>query len=165
MVVNCIQYLLVGVLVLGSVTAPSIVFAEKRNQLEELFIWKMSEELKLSASEEKKFTEIVKSINKEKAALSRSLQESVAKMPKLAPEKVQAEEFKAYKKNLRKYNHLNEDEVERMQALLGVPRTVRYLQIKQDLTNRVKSLLASPEASPGKVPSKPLPAPKIVEEK
>jgi hypothetical protein len=62
---------------------------------------------------------------------------------------------------------LSEDEIERMQGLLGVGRTIQYLQIKQDLTNKVKSLLISPEAK-GKTEDKPqatMPTPKIIEEK
>lgn len=159
---DLIRYLLIGFLTLGSFVAPSVVFAEKRNQLEELFIWKMSEELKLTSIEEKKFTEIVKSINQEKSSLNKSIQEAVTKMPKLSTDKEKAEALKAYKKDLQRYNHLSEGEVERMQSLLGVSRTIQYLQIKQDLTNRVKTLLVTPEA--GKE-NKKLPAPKVIEEK
>ena len=63
---------------------PRAVFAaessDKRNQLEELFIWKLSDELKLSPVEEKKFTDIVKNLNKKKADLNHSLSEAIDKM-------------------------------------------------------------------------------------
>ena len=145
----------------------SVAQAEKRNQLEELFIWKMSEELKLTAIEEKRFAEIVKNINSEKSTLNKTLQESVGQMAKVSGEKAQGEALKKYRKDLARYNRLSEDEIERMQGLLGVGRTIQYLQIKQDLTNKVKSLLISPEAK-GKTEDKPqatMPTPKIIEEK
>ena len=124
----------------------------------------MSEELKLTATEEKKFTEIVKSINTEKSSLNKNLQDSIGLMSKLSGDKAQGEALKKYRKDLSKYNRLSEDEVERVQALLGVARTIQYLQIKQDLTNKVKSMLVSPEgkAKPG---AKEMPAPTIIEEK
>lgn len=144
----------------------SVARAEKRNQLEELFIWKMSEELKLTAIEEKRFTEVVKSINTEKSNLNKTLQESIGQMTKVSGDKAQGEALKKYRKDLVRYNRLSEDEIERMQSLLGVARTIQYLQIKQDLTNKVKSLLVSPEAkakSDTKTPA--MPAPKVIEEK
>lgn len=161
---NGILRLLILILIFGTLQAPTLVFAEKRNQLEELFIWKMSEELKLSALEEKKFTEIVKNINSDKSKLNKELQDAVVKMAKLSTEKEKADSLKQYRKTLEKYNSLSEIEIEKMQSLLGVSRTLQYLQFKQDLTNRVKSLLASPEAN-SKAPSKPLPAPQVIEEK
>lgn len=145
---------------------PSLAQAEKRNQLEELFIWKMSEELKLTAVEEKRFTEIVKSINTEKSNLNKTLQESVGQMTKVSGEKAQGEALKKYRKDLARYNRLSEDEIDRMQALLGVSRTIQYLQIKQDLTNKVKSLLVSPDTKTKPDAKSPaMPAPRVIEEK
>ncbi len=147
---------------------PQAVFAqtsEKRNQLEELFIWKMSDELKLSPVEEKKFTEIVKGLNKRKADLNHSLLESVEKMSKAANTKKREEELTHYRKTLQSYNHVSEEEFDKLKPLLGADRFVQYVQIKQDLTNRIKSMLANPEASSTKSEKKPLPAPKVIEEK
>lgn len=147
---------------------PCAVFAqtsEKRNQLEELFIWKMSDELKLSPVEEKKFTEIVKDLNKRKADLNHSLLESVEKMTKAANTKKREEELTRYRKTLQSYNHVSEEEFDKLKPLLGADRFVQYVQIKQDLTNRIKSMLANPDSSPAKAEKKPLPAPKLIEEK
>lgn len=120
----------------------------------------MSEELKLTAAEEKKFTEVVKSLNQRKAELGQRLQDSVDRMAKETIEKAKSAQLNDYKKNLRSYNQLSEEEVEKIQKLLGVDKTIQYLQIKQDLINRIKSMLSSSE-----VKKRALPTPKIIEEK
>lgn len=137
--------------------------AEKRNQLEELLIWKMSDELKLSATEEKKFTEIVQGLNLKKAGINHALQESVQKMEKASSLKSKNEELSRYRKALANYTRLNEEEFDKLKSLLGVERMVQYLYIKQDLTNRIKTMLTNPES--GSNGRKTLPQPKLIEEK
>ena len=41
-------------------TSVSSIAAESRNRIEELFLWKMSEDLRLTVSEEKSFSEFLK---------------------------------------------------------------------------------------------------------
>jgi hypothetical protein len=122
----------------------------------------MSEELKLSAPEEKKFTEAVKALNQKKSDLNKELQDAVTNMAKADTDKAKAEQLKSYKKTLHAYNALSEEEIDKIQTLLGAARAIQYLQIKQDLTNRMKSMLMTPE---GQKPKAPLPAPKVIEEK
>lgn len=155
---------LVLILSLVSVIHPRVGFAEtKRNQLEELFIWKMSDELKLTSSEEKKFTDIVKTLNKKKADLNQTLQTSIEQMGKAPTLKKKEEELSRYRKDLQAFNRLSEEEVDQIKHLLGVERTIQYLQFKQDIANRIKATIANPDA-PLKIEKKPLPAPKVIEE-
>ncbi|WII73518.1 hypothetical protein QJS83_06490 [Bdellovibrio sp. 22V] len=137
--------------------------AEKRNQLEELLIWKMSDELKLNPIEEKKFAEIVQTLNSKKADINHSLQSSLEKMNKATTKKAKEDELAQYRKSLQSYGRLNEEEFDKLKTLLGPERMVQYLQIKQDLTNRIKTMLANPEAT--KSPKTALPQPKLIEEK
>lgn len=131
---------------------------EKKNQLEELFIWKTSDELKLSTSEEKKFTDIVKSLNKRKAELNQSLHDSVDRLATLKTTKEKETELGKYRKVLGTYNKISEEEYDKLKPILGTERLVQYLKIKQDLTGRIKSMLANPE----KEKQKPqLPPPKV----
>lgn len=154
---------LFSIIISSLVNVPSVSFgAENSNQLEKLLLWKMSDELKLSPVEEKKFTEIVKSLNKRKTELNRSLQESIEKMDKVTPRKAKEEELSRYRKNLQSYGRLAEEEFDKLKPLLGTERMIQYLQIKQDLTNRIKSMLAHPETQKG---PKTLPQPKVIEEK
>ena len=136
-------------------------FAEdKKNQLEELFIWKTSDELKLSSSEEKKFTDIVKSLNKRKADLNQALHDSVDKISTAKTTKEKEAELTKYRKDLGAYNKISEEEFDKLKTLLGSERLAQYLKIKQDLTGRIKTLLANPEGN--KSPDKKLPAPKVI---
>lgn len=146
-----------------AVVFSSVAFAaEKRNQLEELLIWKMSDELKLTAQEEKKFTEVIRHINDKKSVLNNSLKDSLTKL-KQADSKTQEKELKIYRQVLNDYNHLSLEEFDSLKPLLGAERMIKYLDIKQDLANRIKSMLLTPESTPAK--NKKLPSPKIIEEK
>lgn len=138
------------------------VAAEKKNQLEELLIWKMSEELKLTPVEEKKFSDIVKKLNEKKGTLNRDLQHSVEKMGALSKSKLKEEELNRYRKLTQNYGRLGEEEFDQLKGLLGVDRMARYLQVKQDLTNRIKTMLSNPESSKG---GQVLPPPQLIEEK
>ncbi|UXR64750.1 hypothetical protein EZJ49_00580 [Bdellovibrio bacteriovorus] len=154
---------LISIFCLNSAFSVAAHAAEKRNQLEELLIWKMSDELKLNTTEEKKFSDIVREINKKKAQFNQELQASVEKMSKAATEKAKDEELVTYRKSLQNYGRMSEEEFDKLKPLLGPERMVQYLQIKQDLTNRIKTMLTNPEGSPKEV--KPLPSPKLIEEK
>ena len=134
---------------------------EKKNQLEELFIWKTSDELKLSSQEEKKFTDIIKSLNKRKSDLNQSLHDSVDKMAAAKTSKEREEEMGRYRKNLTAYNKISEEEVDKLKTVLGTDRLAQYLKIKQDLTGRIKGMLANPEQKSLPV-KKPLPSPKVI---
>ncbi|WP_413558519.1 hypothetical protein [Bdellovibrio sp. HCB209] len=146
---------------------PLAVFAEsapsvaKRNQLEELMIWKMSDELKLTAKEEKSFSEIIKDLNKKKSDLNKTLQTSLESLVKIQDKKKLELEFSLYKKNLQSFNKISEEELDKLKPLLGTERTVQYLQIKQDLATRIKATLTNPDAAM-KDEKKPLPAPKLI---
>lgn len=128
--------------------------------MEELFIWKTSDELKLSSSEEKKFTDIVKSLNKRKSDLNQSLHDSVDKISAAKTIKEKDSQLIKYRKDLGAYNKISEEEFDKLKTLLGSERLALYLKLKQDLTGRIKTMLANPEApkSPDKTP---LPTPKL----
>ncbi|MEK2687498.1 hypothetical protein [Bdellovibrio sp. GT3] len=148
------------------VTQPLAVFAQgktvaKRNQLEELMIWKMSDELKLSATEEKTFSAIIKNLNTKKSDLNRSLQSSLESMVNTKDSKKREQEFLLYKKTLQSFNKVSEEELDKLKPLLGTERTIQYLQIKQDLATRIKATLTNPDA-PMKDDKKLLPAPKVI---
>ena len=156
------RYLIV-LLTLATFTPPTFVQAlEKRNKVEEFLIWKLSDELKLTAKEEKEFTEIIKKLNAQKAEQNRILQDSIEKMKK-ASEKNRSEELARYRKALTAYNHVSEEEFDELKPLLGNERLAQYLYIKQDLAARIKSMLITPEANGKAKPT--LPQPKLIEEK
>lgn len=134
-------------------------------KLEELFIWKMSDELSLVPDEEKKFTEKIKNLNQKKSDLNAQMQDLMQSMQKAKTDAEKNKKLLKYKKYLQAYNRLSEEEFDAMKSLLGAKRLVKYLEVKQDLTNRLKSLLANPDSAPApKKSSTPLPSPRIIEE-
>lgn len=137
----------------------------KKNSVEDIFIWKVSDELKLSASEEKKFADIHRDLNKQKMQLATQLQK-LSFQSKEKPEltEVRASEIiKEYKKTLTAYNNLSLQELDKMKSLLGDKKFLDYLGIKQDINLKLKSLVLGDELSKAK-PTK-LPPPQIIEEK
>jgi hypothetical protein len=138
--------------------------AAKKNSVEDIFIWKVSDELKLSASEEKKFADIHRDLNKLKMQYAAQLQKLSFESkgnPKLTTARA-ALIIKEYKKTLTAYNQLSIEELEKMKALLGDKKFLDYLAIKQDINLKLKSLVLGEEqkAKPAK-----LPPPQIIEEK
>lgn len=110
----------------------------KKSYIEDIFIWRMSDELKLTASEEKKFTAIHKELNKRKAELNKEIQETTQNLPQ-QPTEAQLGKLRQAIKN---YNQISLDEFDLMKKLLGLKRFAAYLQIKSELTNKVKLLLS-----------------------
>lgn len=138
----------------------------KKTHLEDIFIWKMSDELKLSAKEEKKFTEIQKNLNRKKSELNRQIQESSQELaPLLTGSSAKlTSTLKKYRKLVVQYNQLSLTEFDSIKDLLGETKFAAYLQIKSEITNKVKSLLVG-EKDKKEVLVAPLPAPKIIIEK
>lgn len=147
----------IAILLISAVSA-----AEKKNQLEELFIWKMSDELKLSAVEEKKFTDTVRELNTKKATLNQDMTSSLDKIAKLKETKEKEAELTKYRKTLQNYGRIAEEEYDRLKPMLGTDRMAQYLLLKQDLLNRIRTMILNPTATKD---SKPLPVPKVIEEK
>lgn len=134
----------------------------KKTYIEDIFIWKMSDELKLTAQEEKKFSEIHKNLNKQKAELNKKIQDTTQQLsdnPILA---------KTLRKAIVEYNQLSLTEFDSMKKLLGAKRFTIYLQFKSELTNKVKSLLTGEKPSEKEkkeAPATPLPPPQVIIEK
>ena len=138
----------------------------KKNSVEDIFIWKVSDELNLSASEEKKFSDIHRELNKQKMQLATQLQKlsfQTKENPQLSKARA-AEVIKDYKKTLTAYNNLSLQELDKMKALLGDKKFLDYLAIKQDINLKLKSLVLGDEPGKAKQPVK-LPPPQIIEEK
>lgn len=143
-----------------SAAAPTV----KKNSVEDIFIWKVSDELKLSAAEEKKFADIHRDLNKQKMQLATQLQKlsfQSKENPQL-PRSQASNIIKNYKKTLIAYNNLSLQELDEMKALLGDKKFLDYLAIKQDINLKIKSLVLGEYP---KVKSVKLPPPQIIEEK
>lgn len=130
---------------------------ERKSHLEDIFIWKMSDELKLTTKEEKKFTEIHKALNKKKADLNREIQDSIQRLNDNSTEA----ELKKYRRLIQDYNQISLAEFDSIKTLLGDKKFVSYLKIKNELTSKVKSILIG-DRTAEKKETKKLPAPKVI---
>ncbi len=136
--------------------------AEARNRVEELFIWKISDELKLSVPEEKSFSSLIRELNSRRSNLNDQLQKNLKKMSLPGSTKEKEKILNVQRKLIKIYNDLSIEELDKIQKLFGSQRTAEYLVMKNDLTSKVKNLLASPEKQP--LEDK-LPPPQVIEEK
>lgn len=162
------------------VLAVTFLFAQfsfAQNKVEQLFLWKISDELKLNVQEEKKLTSIVQTINQKKIRLTQQMEKQADLFVKASSNGERSMTYQAYERTLKEHNQLNLEELTTIKSLLGLERLAKYLFIKKDFTEKVKSLLvsqdksekdptapASHEEETPKKPMKVLPPPKIIEE-
>ena len=134
----------------------------RKTHLEDIFIWKMSDELKLTAKEEKQFTEIHKTLNKRKFEINKELSELAVRLN----DKSGDADLKNYRKLLQSYYQISLDEFDAVKKLLGVKKFIEYVKIKNELNLKMKSLLIGDHSSEKKDSgARPLPAPKVIIEK
>ncbi len=138
------------------VTLQNPVEREKR-RLEELFIWKMCEELKLPVEVESSFAQAIRALNQEK---SKSLADIEAALIAIEQAKTVADSEKAvkrYEKAIRKFGDVPIREVSRLRRILGAERLSRYLVSKSQMAEKLKAMAqgstqprseARPEARP-----------------
>lgn len=136
---------------------------EGHSRLEELIIWKISDELKLPVKVEEKFAQSFRDLNAKKVKLSKKQNELLAQVPQVKNEKQKRDWLSQYRQVAKDLAQLSSDELEQMQKILGEDKVIQYLALKGDLSQRIRSLMVSPE-KPSSAPSK-LPPPKIIEEK
>jgi hypothetical protein len=137
--------------------------AEPKNRVEELFIWKISDEMKLSVPEEKAFSDLIRALNQKRHAANESLQNTLKKMSDAKSLKEKEKLLSDHRKHLKTYNDLSVEEADRIEKLFGAEKATQYFVLKNDLTNRLKSMLAAPE-KPAPSAEKLAP-PKLIEEK
>lgn len=133
---------------------------DARNKVEELFIWKISDELKLSVPDEKSLADLLRGLNQRRAKVNEDLQATIKKMAEARTPKEREKILAEHKKLLKVYADLSIEEVDRIQKMLGSEKATQYFVLKNDLTNRLKSMLAAPD----KKPAEKLGPPKIIEE-
>jgi hypothetical protein len=139
----------------------SLWAAESRNRVEELFIWKISDELKLSVPEEKSFSTLVRDLNARRTAINDQLQNTVKKLGIPSSVKEKEKILVEHRKLLKSYSDLSVEEVDKIQKIFGVEKASQYFVLKNELTSKVKNLLASPE----KQPAEKMAPPQVIEEK
>lgn len=126
-------------------TAPTTeqLVERERRRLEELFIWKMSEELKLSVESETPFAEAIRALNREKASLNQELARALQAIEKAKSSKEREAALKSYEKASRQYGELPIKEMNRMRPILGPEKLGQYLVGKSLMAEKLKALSTS----------------------
>ena len=130
-------------------SASDILVDREKKRLEELFICKMTEELKLPVEKEASFSEAVRSLNREKSKANSELAsalEDIGLAQSVDKTKVRAATEKAvkrYEKAWRAYGDLPLREVQRLKKILGPELLGQYLLAKAQMAEKLKALSAS----------------------
>lgn len=137
--------------VLASTSEPSMTTEQlverERRRLEEVFIWKMSEELRLSVEIETTFAEAIRALNREKHSANSEVSQSLAALGKSKSPKDRDQALKRYERAWRSYGELPIREVSRMRPILGPEKLGQYLVAKSQMAERLKALsTGSPNA-------------------
>lgn len=147
-----------------TMTTEQLVDRERR-RLEEVFIWKMSEELRLSVEIETTFAEAIRALNREKHSANSEVSQSLAALGKSKSPKDRDQALKRYERAWRSYGELPLREVSRMRPILGPEKLGQYLVAKSQMAERLKALSAnssqqasqpvnvSPNSEPSSAPS------------
>ncbi len=151
---------LLATLLLGFSFAVQAQPKSEKSKIEELFIWKISDELKLSTKEEKSFSDLFRDLNQKKMILGHSQDETINQLASVTKDKDRTRFLGDYRKQMQEYDKIQVREFDEMKKLLGPERLAKYIAIKRDLTNKVKTLLT--EKSEKKETE--LPPPKVIEE-
>ncbi|MCE3010100.1 MAG: hypothetical protein LW875_05765 [Proteobacteria bacterium] len=122
-----------------------------KNRLEELFIWKVSEELKLSVTEEKQFSDTVRELNLKRFYFNEEIQKHLVAMGSTEASKAKSK-LSLYRQTLKKYQDVNLEEIDRMQKILGPQKANQYFVLKNDLSQKLKNMISNPEKSKDEKP-------------
>lgn len=136
---KCGFILFLAIIEISQALSPNLVFA--KNKTEEIYIWKLSDELKLSTKEEQTFSEYIRDINKKRMTINQSIQENILQMSKVKSKNEQEKLLNQHKSLLKKFSELNLDEVEKISKLLGPEKGVQYFVLKNEMNSRFKELL------------------------
>jgi hypothetical protein len=129
-------------------SAQDLLVDRERRRLEELFIWKISEELKLPVEMETSFAEAIRSLNREKARANADVAKALDELNQAqnaGQSKARAETERAvrkYEQAWKTYGALPLREVSRMRAILGSERLGKYLIAKSQMAEKLKALSA-----------------------
>ncbi|MCB0347849.1 MAG: hypothetical protein KDD37_03395, partial [Bdellovibrionales bacterium] len=127
------------------------------DRFQELFLWKMSEALKLSAEKEEAFATAVRTLNEKKAKALQDIDTSLAKMKGASTENNAKVQVTKYKEALDAYHNVAQEELTEMSKIFNYSELSKYLTIKMEIIKRLQEkMLDSQKESKTEVgPRKP----------
>lgn len=140
----------------------SHLFAQSAQRLEDLFIWKVSDELKLSAVEEEEFATQLRALNTKRKKLNEEIEVLLREMGQLSLEQKNEGELpkklRDYERKIKQYSDTQIEEIKQVEKALGPRRAVTYFSLKNDLAFKIRQSLSpqprsiiAPKLAPPKV--------------
>ena len=130
-------------------------------KFEDLFIWKISDELKLTPQDEAAVSTIIKESNRKKTANNLELESLYKKLKDDSTDNSRKSTFAKIKESHKMHLTVTLEELDRLNKSIGLKRLGQYLELKRDLTEKIKGIWTQTE----KKASGTLPPPKVIEEK
>lgn len=121
--------------------------SRERARLEELFIWRVSEELRLAPTEEMKFTEAIHSINQRRREANAKMDQAVRGLSGVKTRAEAEKALSAHRAALRETQAAANAELEKLKPLLGAQKLAQYLVVKNSILEKLKEMLASPASA------------------
>lgn len=140
---------------LGSTPDPQL------KKFEDLFIWKISDELKLNQKEETEVAEIIRDTNKKKLSSNNEIEALYKKLKDDSSEENRKVTYQKIREAHKIQMAVNLEELDRLKKSIGLKKLSHYLEVKRDLTEKIKNIWTQSEKKSGK----DLPPPKVIEEK
>ena len=113
-------------------------------RLEELFIWKASEELKLPPLQEQKFTDIIHKLGVRKRNAAEILNRVSRELDSVKTKLEAEHSLKRYHEALKEYQAIQLAEFDQLKSLFGAEKLARYIVVKTELSEKLKTLLSAP---------------------
>ncbi len=130
-------------------------------KFEDLFIWKVSDELKLTQKEESLISEIIRETNRKKQESNNTLESLYKKMNQEPTDAGKKEVLNKIRSIHKEQLSISLEEIDRLNRGIGLKKLGLYLEIKRDLLEKIKNVWSQNEKKADKV----LPAPKVIEER
>lgn len=142
-------------------TNANVSFASSKKswqRIQEIFIWKVSDQLDLNEKKEKELQDIVFTLSKQKRDASAEMSNLIEKIKQSSSVEEKGKLIVSYENALKKYNAANVYEINKLGKIFTTEQLAEYLVLKKELTEKLKMVLNQPRTD------KKLRDPKIIKE-
>ena len=116
---------------------------KSRKRLEELFIWKLSDILALDAEQDARFRRLIHDLNKTKTEAQTKMRDSLKQLESEHGKEAQRLALMAYRQQLKIYLEVQNEELQKIEELLGAEMLATYLLTKAKLTENLKVMITN----------------------
>jgi hypothetical protein len=118
--------------------------SKERSRLEDLFIWKTSEELKLAPADEQTFTDVIHDLNKRRHQANAHMDSALARLSSAKTKAETEKALAAHRAAVKEAQAVQIAELDRLKPLLGPEKLAKYIVTKNSILEKLKAMLAAP---------------------